>query len=204
MSLQLGKELFDISANIDLPSNTAVPPRTNSSTATGSQSAHGLSRNQGLLYLYAQHQNSRILQGEAAVAGTLSLTPTGMQSETHRRLVRAVGQKHTKTTRLMMAPDPTKESELQRAEQLKAGKKVSRSRRPAGDRDSPKKRRSARKREVYSTDEEETDDGGDYSRPPSKPSGQKKSSRKGDAEGTDDGVSSHELSLVPLRLLTPL
>lgn len=201
MSLQLGKELFDISANIDIPSNTAVPPRTNTSARAGLQSAHGLSRNQGLLYLFAQHEASRIMQADAAIAGTLSLSPTGMQSETHRKLVRAVGQKHTKTTRLMMAPDPTKESELQRAEQMKAGKKATRSKRAYGDRESPRKRRSAaRKREMYSTDDE-SDDGVEDDRHAPRTTTTKKTSRKFEADATDDGVSNLKMRLPALRYL---
>ncbi|KIO26536.1 hypothetical protein M407DRAFT_243726 [Tulasnella calospora MUT 4182] len=129
MSLQLGKEIFDVSSNIDLPQSAASAPRTLSQQASqGSQemaSLHNISRNQGLTYLFAQHVKAELLQAEAPITGTLSLTPTGMQSETHRKLVKAVGQKHNKVTRLMMAPDPTKESEQERAEQLKAAKRAS-------------------------------------------------------------------------------
>ncbi|KAG8894272.1 hypothetical protein FRB99_001372, partial [Tulasnella sp. 403] len=97
MSLQLGKELFDVSANIDLPSTMA--PRPQAGSQGGSQdmtSVNNISRNQGLTYLFAQHVRAELLQAEAAITGTLSLRPTGMQSETHRKLVKAVGQKHTK------------------------------------------------------------------------------------------------------------
>lgn len=88
-------------------------------------SGQNLGRNQGLTYLFAQHVKAELLQAEAPITGTLSLTPTGMQSETHRKLVKAVGQKHNKVTRLMMAPDPTKESEQERADQMKAAKRAS-------------------------------------------------------------------------------
>ncbi|KAG8959364.1 hypothetical protein FRC00_001693 [Tulasnella sp. 408] len=129
MSLQLGKEIFDVSSNIDLPQSAAAAPRTMTQQASQASQetagVHGLSRNQGLTYLFAQHVKAELLQAEAPITGTLSLTPTGMQSETHRKLVKAVGQKHSKVTRLMMAPDPTKESEQERAEQLKAAKRAS-------------------------------------------------------------------------------
>lgn len=149
MSLQLGKEIFDVSSNIDLPQSAASAPRTLSQQASqGSQemaSLHNISRNQGLTYLFAQHVKAELLQAEAPITGTLSLTPTGMQSETHRKLVKAVGQKHNKVTRLMMAPDPTKESEQERAEQLKAAKRAStakRRRTGGGGGDSAPRRRA--------------------------------------------------------------
>ncbi|KAG8945107.1 hypothetical protein FRC04_001173 [Tulasnella sp. 424] len=149
MSLQLGKEIFDVSSNIELPQSASSAPRTLSQQASfqGSQemtSAHNLSRNQGLTYLFAQHVKAELLQAEAPITGTLSLTPTGMQSETHRKLVKAVGQKHNKVTRLMMAPDPTKESEQERADQMKAAKRAStaKRRRTGGGGDSVPRRRA--------------------------------------------------------------
>jgi RNA polymerase-associated protein LEO1 len=72
-------------------------------------------RSHGLTYLVAQHKRAEVLQAEKVITGHLTLRPTGMQSETHRKLVRAVGQKHNKVARLRMAPsdlvrkDPDKE-----------------------------------------------------------------------------------------------
>lgn len=157
MSLQLGKELFDVSSNIDLPTTTAPRPAViNPSQET--QSAHNVSRNQGLTYLFAQHVRAELLQAEAAITGTLTLRPTGMQSETHRKLVKAVGQRHSKVTRLMMAPAPTRESEMERAEQLKAAKKAqnSKKRRTAAG-ESPAKRRPAAARSTVSRRNREMD-----------------------------------------------
>ena len=48
-----------------------------------------------------------------------------MQSETHRMLVRAVGQKHNKVARLRMAPDPTMDPEREVAELMKVAAKKS-------------------------------------------------------------------------------
>lgn len=159
MSLQLGKELFDISTNIDLPTAAGAAPRpavTSLSQNTSSQ--HNISRNQGLTYVFVQHPSASVLQAEAAITGTLTLRPMGMQSETHRKLVKAVGQKHLKVTRLMMAPDPTRESELERAEQLKAAKKASASkRRRATSGESPAKRRAAPSRSAVSRRNREMD-----------------------------------------------
>ncbi|KAG9018905.1 hypothetical protein FRB90_008486 [Tulasnella sp. 427] len=147
MSLQLGKEMFDVSSNIDLPRSAASAPRTmsqqDSFQSSQEPSIHGISRNQGLTYLFAQHVKAELLQAEAPVTGTLSLTPTGMQSETHRKLVKAVGQKHNKVTRLMMAPDPTKESEQERADQLKAAKRPKTVRKPRSGGDGLPRRRTA-------------------------------------------------------------
>lgn len=67
----------------------------------------------GLTYLVAQHKRAEILQAEAAITGFLTLRPTDMQSETHRLVVRAVGQKHSKVARLRMAPDMDPEREKQ-------------------------------------------------------------------------------------------
>ncbi|KAH9072126.1 RNA polymerase II-associated protein [Lactarius deliciosus] len=67
----------------------------------------------GLTYLVAQHKRAEILQAEAAITGFLTLRPTDMQSETHRLVVRAVGQKHSKVARLRMAPDRDPEREKQ-------------------------------------------------------------------------------------------
>ena len=49
----------------------------------------------------------------------MQLRPTGMQSETHRMLVRAVGQKHNKVARLRMAPDPIQDPEKEKMELMK-------------------------------------------------------------------------------------
>jgi RNA polymerase-associated protein LEO1 len=95
MSLQLGKELFDVTTNLD----SAIPLQRSSSqqTLASSQASQpAITRAQGLTYLVAQHKRAEILQAEAVITGTLTLRPTGMQSETHRKLVRAVGQKHNK------------------------------------------------------------------------------------------------------------
>lgn len=140
MSLQLGKELFDVTTNVDtsgtapragaMPATPGPKSQSNSQSQTdpttpalkASQSVTNNSQeipdtparstgwdsaqqHQGLSYLVAQHQTSAILQVEAPVTGFLSIRPTGMHSETHRKLVRAVGQKHSKVARLRLAPE---------------------------------------------------------------------------------------------------
>ncbi|CDO75816.1 hypothetical protein BN946_scf184951.g14 [Trametes cinnabarina] len=132
LSLQLGKELFDITQSIDTSgavprsalgggsqSASQLPPslsQSQSQSAPGSTTHHA----QGLTYLVAQHKRAEILQCEAVVTGYMSLRPTGMQSETHRMLVRAVGQKHTRVARLRIAPEPTTDPERERLELEKA------------------------------------------------------------------------------------
>lgn len=124
MSLQLGRELFDINQNIDrsaLTQRSALGGGMSSQSQSQSQSQPETGpsapriRGAGLTYLVAQHKRAEVLQAEKVITGHLTLRPTGMQSETHRKLVRAVGQKHSRVARLKMAPselvqrDPNKE-----------------------------------------------------------------------------------------------
>ena len=101
-------------------------------------------KSQGLTYLVAQHKRSQVLQAEAVITGFMSLRPTGMQSETHRMLVRAVGQKHTKVSRLRMAPDPTMDPEREQRELLKQASR--KSRKPKTDDDGHSGTRRRRRR----------------------------------------------------------
>lgn len=117
MSLQLGKELFDITSTVD--TSGSVSRQSVGGTQAPAALAAPVSKPQGLTYLVAQHKRAEILQCEAAIAGYMSLRPTGMQSETHRMLVRAVGQKHTRVARLRMAPDPTMDPEREKMELMK-------------------------------------------------------------------------------------
>ncbi|EPT01855.1 hypothetical protein FOMPIDRAFT_1161082 [Fomitopsis schrenkii] len=173
LSLLLGKELFDITQTID--TSGAVPrkafgPGTQSQPSSQSQSQSqgataGPSKSQGLTYLVAQHKRAEILQSEALVTGYMSLRPTGMQSSTHRMLVRAVGQKHTKVARLRMAPDPVMDPEREKMELMKAASR--KPRRPRGEGDEgfgTRRRRSGYTRrrtgeEMWSDEEEEEDAG---------------------------------------------
>jgi RNA polymerase-associated protein LEO1 len=119
MSLRLGKELFDITQTVD---TSASVPRT---ALAPSQSQPQLNSPEkpsrdgsGLTYLVQQHKRAFVLQAEATVTGSMALRPTGMQSETHRMLVRAVGQKHKQISRLKMTDsDINPEKEL--AEEIK-------------------------------------------------------------------------------------
>ncbi|KAI0794003.1 Leo1-like protein-domain-containing protein [Fomes fomentarius] len=180
LSLQLGKELFDITQSID---NSGAAPRQAGGSLAASQSTQNipsLSQSQsqsslsggtaqGLTYLVAQHKRAEVLQCEALVTGYMSLRPTGMQSETHRMLVRAVGQKHSRVARLRMAPDPTFDPEREKLELAKAAaRKPRKSRAGAGEDDGfggTRRRRSGytRKRtgdDMWSDDDDEDEDGG--------------------------------------------
>ncbi|PCH37556.1 Leo1-domain-containing protein [Wolfiporia cocos MD-104 SS10] len=162
LSLQLGKELFDITQTIDrsgaVPRQAFGPSSSQTPTPTPSAPA----KSQGLTYLVAQHKRAEILQCEALITGHMSLRPTGMQSETHRMLVRAVGQKHTKVARLRMAPDPTTDPEREKMEMMRQAAR--KPRRPRAEDDAlggGRRRRSAgytRRRtgdDMWSDDEEE-------------------------------------------------
>ncbi|KAJ7224452.1 RNA polymerase II-associated protein [Mycena pura] len=144
LSLRLGKELFDINKSID----TSGGKSFGASQSSQSGKAHGLT------YIVAQHKRSQVLQSEAVVTGYMTLRPTGMQSETHRMLVRAVGQKHSKVARLRMAPDPTMDPEREKLELMKLS---ARKKRKTDSEEGMRQRRSrkARGSSVWSDDEEE-------------------------------------------------
>jgi RNA polymerase-associated protein LEO1 len=168
MSLLLGKELFDINQTID--NSAGVPrqivgPSASQSQLQPSQSTSQTSRlkSQGLTYLVAQHKRSQVLQSEAVITGYMSLRPTGMQSETHRMLVRAVGQKHSKVARLRLAPDPVMDPEKGLKELAKQTAKKSRRKSEFDEFGGGRKRRPSRRATdtgaLWSSDE---DAGGDY------------------------------------------
>ncbi|PSS31027.1 hypothetical protein PHLCEN_2v2440 [Hermanssonia centrifuga] len=131
LSLKLGKELFDITQSID--NSAAVPRQAIGGPSQSSQGTLSGAKPQGLTYLVAQHKRAEILQCETTITGYMSLRPTGMQSDTHRMLVRAVGQKHSKVARLRMAPDPTTDPEREKLELMKLASKKPRKARGEDD-----------------------------------------------------------------------
>ncbi|KAJ7132122.1 Leo1-like protein-domain-containing protein [Mycena epipterygia] len=146
LSLRLGKELFDINQSID----------TSGGKSFGASHPTQAAKSQGLTYIVAQHKRSQVLQSEALVTGYMTLRPTGMQSETHRMLVRAVGQKHNKVARLRMAPDPTMDPEREKMELMKLNAR--KSKKKADSEDGGRQRRSSRKSRgasVWSDDDED-------------------------------------------------
>ena len=165
-------------------------PRQTSSLGSISQSQktsqnaapQASTRAPGLTYLVAQHKRPGILQAEVPITGHMTLRPTGMQSQTHRKLARAVGQKHSRVARLRIA-DAAIEKDAQEAMALAL--KKSRRPRASGARDSgefgsaTRRRRGGygRRRESVWSDEEpeagafddsEEDDEGDYDSSPRK------------------------------------
>lgn len=166
LSLRLGKELFDITKTVDTSGGVVRqslggthPSQPSQSQPAASQNLLSSSRSQGLTYLVAQHKRSEVLQAEAVVTGYMTLRPTGMQSETHRMLVRAVGQKHNKVARLRMAPDPTMDPEREKMELMKQSARKSKKKTDDTGFGVRKKRYSqSRKRQghdIWSEDEEE-------------------------------------------------
>ncbi|CAE6437590.1 unnamed protein product [Rhizoctonia solani] len=156
MSLQLGTELFDINANVE--GSRVAPPATQSQPQT--QSSQAPKRAGGLSYLYTQHKHAGVLQCEVPITGTLTLQPTGMFSATHRQLVRAVGQRHSRTARLRLAPEPTMDPEREQRELQKTANRSARPRKPrasAGGFDSARRSRastaSRRRDDVFASDE---------------------------------------------------
>jgi RNA polymerase-associated protein LEO1 len=203
MSLRLGKEYFDINQVID-SSGSAHRQAFGTSQNSQSQSSPGTptttaGKAHGLTYLVAQHKRAEILQAEAAITGFLTLRPTDMQSETHRLVVRAVGQKHSKVARLRMAPDMDPEREKQ--ELIRASAKKSRHprgedgggggtrrrRAPGGGR-----RRTGGDMDIWSDDEEPAYDAygndDDDGRSPKKRRAREPEERRGGEYQTDDFV----------------
>ncbi|KAG1746701.1 Leo1-like protein-domain-containing protein [Suillus paluster] len=166
LSLRLGKELFDITKTVDTSGGVVrqslggtQPSQASQSQPAASQNMLPSSRSQGLTYLVAQHKRSEVLQAETVVTGYMTLRPTGMQSETHRMLVRAVGQKHNKVARLRMAPDPTMDPEREKMELMRQSARKSKKKTDDSGLGVHKKRYSqSRKRQghdIWSEDEEE-------------------------------------------------
>ncbi|KAI0060978.1 Leo1-domain-containing protein [Artomyces pyxidatus] len=143
LSLRLGKEYFDMQQVVDTSGSAHRQAFGSFHTSQGSTpatpSAPLATKAHGLTYLVAQHKRAEILQAETVITGALTLRPTDMQSETHRLLVRAVGQKHSKVARLRMAPDPHVDPERAKAELLRAAAK--KPRRARAD-DTPRRRRA--------------------------------------------------------------
>ncbi|KAG8699233.1 hypothetical protein FRC08_005425 [Ceratobasidium sp. 394] len=125
MSLQLGTEVFDITCNID-----GLRPTTSTQSQSQSQPQTQVKRPGGLGYLYTQHKHAGVLQCEVPITGTMTLQPTGMFSATHKQLVRAVGQRHSRTTRLRLAPEPTMDPERAQRELQKSANRTARPRKP--------------------------------------------------------------------------
>ena len=198
LSLRLGKELFDINQTIDTSGGVVRQSIGGSqplsqSTPLASQSS-GL-RSQGLTYLVAQHKRSEVLQAEAVITGYMTLRPTGMQSETHRMLVRAVGQKHSKIARLRMAPEPTMDPEREKQELLKLSARKSKKKMDDAGFGTRRKRSSnQRKRSGHDvwTDDEEPEYEGSEDEDDTGAAKRKAEARKGGEYQEDDFVVADE------------
>ncbi|KAG9223731.1 hypothetical protein CCMSSC00406_0004928 [Pleurotus cornucopiae] len=166
LSLRLGKELFDIHQSLD---NSGAAPRQAfgssqpSQSQSQSQSQSTGAKSQGLTYLVAQHKRAQVLQSEAVITGYMTLRPTGMQSETHKMLVRAVGQKHNKVARLRLVADPARDPEREVQELMKQNAKKSKRKSDYDDGlGSGRKRRYSRKRGSPSWSDDEAEMGHTY------------------------------------------
>ncbi|KAK7445409.1 Paf1 complex component [Stygiomarasmius scandens] len=184
LSLRLGKEFFDITQSIDTSATVArqtLGARSQSQSQPQSQSqSQTTTKSQGLTYLVAQHKRSEVLQAEAVITGYMSLRPTSMQSETHRMLVRAVGQKHNKVARLRMAPDPTMDPEKEKMELMKQSAKKPKRRNPDDGFSAAKYKRQKRKSEGYFSDDM---DGAGYGQSDDEDEGAVKRKKNGEEKG---------------------
>ena len=121
MSLQLGKELYDISVNVDtsasisrstihgvgasqsLPSSQPVDSQLTSSQVD--TKPEGPIKGNGLAYVVSQHPEAAILRTEAQITGTMGLRPAGLQGSIHDKFRKALQQKHSRVSRLRFAQD---------------------------------------------------------------------------------------------------
>ncbi|KDR80568.1 hypothetical protein GALMADRAFT_240881 [Galerina marginata CBS 339.88] len=199
LSLRLGKELFDINQSID--TSAAVPRQTLGGAISQSQSQSQTplppatpGKSQGLTYLVAQHKRSQVLQSEAVITGYMSLRPTGMQSEIHRMLVKAVEQKHNKIAKLRMAPDPQIDPEREKMELLKQSAKKTKKKTDEDGLGGGRKRRNYRRTMdhdvLWSDDEDERGGmyagGSDEDDDESMASPRKMKRKSGEAKGEED------------------
>ncbi|KAJ7288411.1 RNA polymerase II-associated protein [Mycena rebaudengoi] len=107
-------------------------------------------------------------------------------SETHRMLVRAVGQKHNKVARLRMAPDPTTDPEREKLELMKQNAR--KSKRKADSEDGGRHRRSSRKSRGASvwSDDDDDDVGPRYASDDEEEDGAGSSGRRSKIRSPDD------------------
>ncbi|KAG8801540.1 hypothetical protein FRC17_006615, partial [Serendipita sp. 399] len=128
MSLQLGDEFWDIATTEDQPqpsgSTTITPtPSQSLSQQHAGGGGGGGHRPQGVSYLVTQHGDQGLLQVEATVTGQMYLRPVGTHSETHRRLVKAVAERHWKVSKLRFASEKMLiEAEKEQVMLMKGGK----------------------------------------------------------------------------------
>ncbi|KAF8449095.1 Leo1-like protein-domain-containing protein [Boletus edulis BED1] len=198
LSLRLGKELFDINQSIDTSGGVvrqSIGGSQSASQSTPSASQSSGLKSQGLTYLVAQHKRSEVLQAEAVITGYMTLRPTGMQSETHRMLVRAVGQKHNKVARLRMAPEPTMDLEREKQELVRLSARKSKKKSDdAGFGTRRKRSSSQRKRAGHDvwTDDDEPEYEGSEDEGEARASKRKAELRKGGEYQEDDFVVADE------------
>ncbi|KAH0836604.1 Leo1-like protein-domain-containing protein [Lanmaoa asiatica] len=198
LSLRLGKELFDINQTIDTSGGVvrqSIGGSQSASQSTPSASQPSGLKSQGLTYLVAQHKRSEVLQAEAVITGYMTLRPTGMQSETHRMLVRAVGQKHSKVARLRMAPDPTMDPEREKLELLRLSARKSKKKTDDAGFGVRKRRGSNQRRRLGHdvwTDDEEPEYEGSEDEDDVRATKRKGEARKGGEYQEDDFVVADE------------
>ncbi|SNX87582.1 related to LEO1 - component of the Paf1 complex [Melanopsichium pennsylvanicum] len=120
MSLQVGSELFDITQQTEkgrvgtTDTGTNTPQMASSSQAAGPSSqllsqatqtmpmgSSGSSNRpaQSLSYLVVPHEREEVMESQGPIAGTLAFTPADTQSETHRRIAKAL--RFQKTARVV-------------------------------------------------------------------------------------------------------
>lgn len=163
LSLQVGTELFDITAALDHSATHTSAPGY--SAANSDPSAVGLSsfdpnRGHGLTYLTASHEYTELDEAQASIHGTMTFRPTTLQSKTHRLLAGNIAGRFVKVRAMKQAltvEDPErKKAEAEKAEADKA-KKAARALNK-GKESSGRKKERGRTRLVNGSDEEEDDE----------------------------------------------
>ncbi|KZT55250.1 hypothetical protein CALCODRAFT_498847 [Calocera cornea HHB12733] len=116
-------------------------------------------------FAVVQMQAPGILQATRALTGRMEMRPTGLTSRTHKDLVRAIGQKHSKIAKLLMTSDGGRAPEARYKDALKEDNRAAakrRTRERAADGLTPRKRGGrpsrGRREEMWSEEEEEYPD----------------------------------------------
>ena len=162
LSLQVGAELFDISATVDhsavLKNPSAAPAPVVKTGAPVSLSVVDENRGHGLTYLTAEHQYQGLIEAQASIYGTLTFRPTTLQSNTHRRLAGSIAGRYVKGRGIKLAElpdeDPEKKKMEREKEELARAKKLKKAQQGSSSRAGGKKVRKATRFEAGSEGEE--------------------------------------------------
>lgn len=170
LSLQIGTELFDITASLDASAPiTALPPHLSetkpplpNASNTPSLTDFDPARGHGLTYVTSSNPCDDLIEMQASVHGTLTFRPTTLQSKTHRLLAGNIAGRYVKGRAMKQAltsVDPErKKAEMEKAVTDKA-RKLARAKN--GTSSGGKKKRRSTRLEGVTDDEDDEEEGED-------------------------------------------